>query len=244
MQPDPPLTDAFAEWVMTKKEIEGLLRLGTDWMDAALERHWAEVGQQPSDGSRELGDVFDQDTHGHSWKFARWVTGAALRDGVTALEVYLEKAREETLNHVGLTASHKTDKASPKFNELCEFYGLFGLSVDTKGVTEVRARRNILTHKRGETRRLEDRVLSHSGTDDRMGTILGLSVEGVLADLSTLGDVARQVDRRISGAMWPTEEDSDRFGARWLMDTIGMWALKSAGFVPIDGLEKPEGLET
>lgn len=228
-------TDAFHHWEQSRRDIHAILLLGTEWFREALDKRFQEIAAEPSDGSTEVVDVFDDETFGASWTYGDWIRSSVLKDAVTAFEVYLEKAREEVLNSIGLTAEHKTDKRTPRFYELESFFAIFGLEIDSSGVKDVRNRRHILTHRRGELRRAEEALLSHSNERETHAEALILTNEGVLDDLSVLDDVVRNVDRRVARAMLPgPEDDPDDHGTDWLMHQIAIWALERADFRTID----------
>lgn len=233
-------TDERGEWTRTHDEILGFLHIGTTWIEDAFERLYEEIGRRPSSGEEEWIDVFDRATHGVGLgRFPRLVMAAALRDGVTAFEVHLEKAREIILNFVGLTATHRTDARAPRWSELVEFFKLFGVEVATSGVADVRDRRHVLTHKRGEIRQQKDERLSHASPDeDAMQAVpneLHLTVDGVRGDLETLATMVRTIDAQVVERLFPPPgSKSDETGTPWLMNELALWSLDKLGFRTID----------
>lgn len=227
-------TDKRGEWALSYNEILGFLQIGTEWVEDAFERRFEEVGRQPSDGEEELIDIYERETHGVGLgQFPRLVMAAALRDGVTAFEVHLEKARELILNQVGLTATHHTDKRAPRWDDLIHFYEVFGITVDTPAVKDVRDRRHLLTHKRGQIRREADRRLSHASPPDHAFAAqddLELTPEGVREDLGTLDSMVRDIDQGVGTHLFPPGAQSLSVGASWLIDALAHWALDKAGF--------------
>lgn len=227
-------SDPHGEWALTNEEIHGFLRMGTEWMSAALERLYDEIGARPSDGEDgEWIDIFERETHGVGMgQFPRLTMAAALREGVTAFEVYLEKAREHVLNQVGLTATHKTDAHTPRWHELRTFFKLFGLDIETRDVQDVRDRRHILTHKRGQLRRDEDRRLSHHGEDPGVFVRedeLNLTAAGVREDLRVLADMVRAVEAALVAKLSDREN-----GPSWLLNELALWSLEEVGFKTTD----------
>lgn len=228
-------TDELGEWAQTHEEILGFLHIGTTWIDVAFQRLYEEIGKRPSDGEEEWIDVFDRETHGVGLgQFPRLVMSAALRDGVTAFEVHLEKARELILNMVGLTATHRTDAKAARWSELVEFFQLFDVDVETPQVQDVRDRRHVLTHKRGEIRQQKDERLSHSipGEDEvqELPTKLHLTVNGVRDDLETLATMVRTIEARVVKRLVSPGET----GRSWLMGQLALWSLGKVGFRTID----------
>lgn len=228
-------TDAYRHWERARRDIHGVLLLGTEWFSEALDKRFHEIAATPSDESDDIVDVLDDETFGASWDYGDWIRASVLKDAVTAFEVYLEKAREDVLNYIGLTAEHMTDKRTPRFHELESFFAMFGLRIGSPGVKAVRDRRHILTHRRGELRRAEEARLSHSGQPPTATETLTLTNDGVLDDLSVLDDIVRSIDLRVARAMFPgPEDDPDEHGSGWLMHQIAIWALERADFRTID----------
>lgn len=236
-------TEAYERWVMAKVEISGLLALGTDWMDEALQKLWDEIGREPSDGETEWEDEFHDRTHGAGWEFPNWVIASALKDAVTAFEVFLEQLREELLNWIGYTATHRTDTRTPSFPELREFFGTLGYEVEVPDVKKIRDRRHLLTHKRGEMRTEGDLALCHDARPDQeprygptIGEPLRLTAWGVRQDLAALDQVASGLDVAMSVHIeHPGEVDDDaEFGLHWVAYKLDRRIWEKAGYLPID----------
>lgn len=74
---------------------------------------------------------------------------AVLKDGVTAFEVYLEKAVSEVRMHYGIPEP----EAIWHWLQVKGFYQRhFSLTVETEVVRDIRRLGHILTHRRGELR--------------------------------------------------------------------------------------------
>ena len=130
-------TRAFDDWRIIDRDIRAYLRFGLKIVEGAYEGIWEEAANEPSSGEGpELPDVF-HDRVGGIWPDDfRWMfLSGALKDAVTAYEVYLEKAIEEVLCHNGRTLGHSTDERSLSWRRLRKFYDrVLGVSVDNKDV--------------------------------------------------------------------------------------------------------------
>ncbi|WP_225844876.1 hypothetical protein [Streptomyces sp. HPF1205] len=154
---------------------------------------------------------------------------AALKDGVTAFEVYMESALQETFEHLRfgpegqrMRLRLKTNKnqESPPWSLLACAHKILGTTVDTNGVEEIRALRHLLTHQRGELRheqswrRFRDESLEATMQDYERSYVGGKVMLGearVLRLLDELGAVVREADRPVWALRWnkgtlPAEE--------------------------------------
>ncbi|MGW1521667.1 hypothetical protein [Streptomyces sp. NPDC002287] len=167
---------AFDDWRRADAENRAFLRLTASWSQAAYEREWAQAEES-------LSSVFDPELHsgdehvdmfhdavGGLWPDSyQWIVEATvLRNGVTAFEVYLEKALREVVERWEVTLEGEkqphqvrlfTPKGftSPGWGTLTKGHKALGSAVETAEVEWARDLRHLLTHQNG-------------GTEDRRGT--------------------------------------------------------------------------
>jgi hypothetical protein len=79
----------------------------------------------------------------HQHDFDWMLLSGVLRDAVTSFEVYLEKAREETLRHQGQPIP--VEDESPYWRSQKRFFRQLGIEIETDEVKQVRELRNFLT---------------------------------------------------------------------------------------------------
>lgn len=218
----PSVSNARLDWTMSKLRISGLLQFSLDWVPEKMEERWNELMDSviDDDSAPAPGDLLDDETGGYAHHFGEWVLGAALKDAVTAFEVYLEQARHEALAAVGLTS---VEKGSPRFDDLKAFYLLLDVAISPEAVAKVRKRRHILTHAQGKLDPTElDQKLSHTQPD--FGR-LQLTRGGVLDDVEHLNAVVHVADPAIMAVV---DGEDSRFEKR-----LADWALKQAKIVGI-----------
>jgi hypothetical protein len=200
------VTRAFDEWHGTDRDVRSFLSFGLRASTSTYDRLWEEAAKQPAwDGGPELPDLFHDRIDGLWPHDFEWMLMAALlKDGVTAFEVYLEKAMEEMLLAHGYTAAEYTNTRTPSWDEITDFYKR-ALGVHLKGeqrLRDVRRLRNILTHKRGGLRTDEDRERFGKDEDGWIGDHVQLTAESTLNHLDRLESHVRRVDPLISPVAW------------------------------------------
>lgn len=248
------VTRAFDEWKATDRDIRAFLDLTHGWVKAAYDSDWENARE-------EFARVFDPDRHDSDdyvgvfndkvsglWpKDYFWMLRAgALRDAVTAFEVYLEKAADEVnswwkfddeAGSKRLQFVVNGGRVSPPWPSLCKFHQVLGTDVQPEKVKYVRALRHLLAHQRGKlrTEELRDRFLGESDADDwligdaHLGGDVPLAHDRVLAMMDDLAEVIRAADipawtRSRGGAAFPGVLISLTEGKRPVLE-----------WVPVDG---------
>jgi hypothetical protein len=219
---------AFDEWRLTERSVRAFLRLSAAWSEVGYAKSWAQAEES-------LAEVFDPDRHYgdehvdmfHDSVDGLWPTdytwmleAAALKDGVTAFEVYLEKALQEVLKRprfevdgqrVRLRLKTAKHQESPGWRVLAKAHSVLGTSVDGDVVREIRALRHLLTHQSGELRTEELRVRFRDEAVEGdlsefersyVGGRVHLGEARVLRCLDALGEVTRRADPAIWGIEW------------------------------------------
>ncbi|RUP01033.1 MAG: hypothetical protein EKK34_31275 [Mycobacterium sp.] len=164
------MSQAFVEWKAICSDIRSYLQFTQTWTVEAHARILEEA-------KRELADRFDPDSDdpeeyigdylnkvGYLWEedYLWMLRAGALRDVVTAFEVYAEKSALEVLKRWRLTGPDGAavrmvpfvgrNHTSPSWPTLCLIHDAFGNRLDTDDVKYVRDLRHLLTHQRGELR--------------------------------------------------------------------------------------------
>ncbi|MFJ8627497.1 hypothetical protein ACIRD3_32310 [Kitasatospora sp. NPDC093550] len=217
-------TAAFEAWESHDRDIRAFISLSTAWSSSGFKAAWqssAEQHRRRGGRQRELdrGDwivfnTFDEKVHG-LWQhnYAWMLEASALKDAVTAFEIYLEHVLHEVLKQhrvrrAGLwgTLHVKVGRhqQSPAWPILAKAHEVLGAPVDQSPIKEIRAIRHLLTHQRGELRTPELRErwkdhLSRYGvwTDEDWEFIqarVDLGEAKVLGMMDALARVVRVVD--------------------------------------------------
>lgn len=227
---------SFDEWKGVDDDIRAYLTLGHRWTSASYERTWEEAQQEfaeqfDPDRHDPEGhvDVFDDKVFGLWQKTFLWMfrTGA-LRDAVTAFEVYLEKSAREVLDGYHFEDSeggiYKLEMVtsrghlSPSWLTLVKVHLVLGSSIETRQVQYIRSLRHLLAHQRGQLRSEEQRSQYERESDAedwlvgdaRVGGDLPLRQERVTDMLNDLAVVVRDCDQAVwahtyGGVRLPTE---------------------------------------
>jgi hypothetical protein len=151
---------AFDDWQPVDADIRSFLDKTVQWVTAAHNAAW-------TDAETEARKIFDPERHetdlpvhlymgkvsrlwpdDHLWM----INAAALRDAVTAFEVYLEKSANEVISPCGYKFKLSDGRDSPNWWALVKVHRSLGNNVDTRDVRYVRDLRHLLTHQRGELR--------------------------------------------------------------------------------------------
>ncbi|MFH9821492.1 hypothetical protein [Streptomyces sp. NPDC017230] len=221
---------AFDDWRQVDAENRAFLKLTSEWSAEAYERKWKQAEEA-------LSDVFDPEVHygdehvdmfddavGGLWPFShQWMVEASvLKNGVTAFEVYLEKAAQEVIEGWRVTIKEgqgthrlrlKTPKGftSPGWKTLVAAHAVLGSTVDTLDVEWARDLRHLLTHQNGELRdeealkkfrdadaEADAEALHHA----HVGGRVHLGVERVIGVLDKLASVVRHADVAVHTYVW------------------------------------------
>jgi hypothetical protein len=142
-------SEAFSHWCAAKDDIWACCQLLTGWADRGYESAWQEASQ----GCDPEGDItwdFAERTGGLSPIDMAWMLRAgAIKDTVTAFEVYLEQSMEEALLR-GTGKALRSGERSAPWLVLVGFHRFLGTAVDTERVRHIRSLRHLLTHRRCE----------------------------------------------------------------------------------------------
>lgn len=202
---------AYDDWCLVEADIRAFLNLTVQWVTSAHEEAWAAA-------QAEADRVFDPDRHdidlpvgfyeektsqlwsqNHLWM----VNAAALKDAVTAFEVYLEKSALEVVGRYGFQFSTGRLE-SPPWSQLKAVHEVLGTKIDPDPVRYVRSLRHLLTHQRGELRTPESRekFVHESEDDHRYGREVALDPQRVTQFMNDLAATVADCDRRVWGMAW------------------------------------------
>lgn len=242
-EPAGHVSHAFDEWKGVDSDIRAYLALAQRWIDDAYRATWDEA-------EREFARRFDpdrDDPEGHVDLFHDKVSGlwardffwmlrtGALRDAVSAFEVYLEEAATEVLDWYRFKHPEEGDQKlslltpsghlSPSWGTLVAVHKALGTDIETEAVHYVRSLRHLLAHQRGRLRTEEqrERYLDEADADDWLvgdayvGGDLPMSHERVTAMMDDLARVVRASDQ----AVWNHTYGGVRLTAELLQLTIG-----------------------
>lgn len=217
----------FFDWRRTDEENRAFLVLSARWSAEAYDREQRkalETANQFFDPDRHHGDehveVFDRAVGGLWPSSYAWMTESlVVRNGVSAFEVYLEKAVLELTRRFRVTVGGRRRALrletpghyqSPPWPTLVKAHRALGTVVDTDAVRWARDLRHLLTHQNGELRsqKLVEKFRdeqAESGLESyersEVGGRVRLGASRVLATLDMLAEVVRAADR----AVWELE---------------------------------------
>ena len=187
---------AFDDWTLTDRDIRAFLKVSNQFAQKEYNRLWDELANSPGDpGGPELPDLFNDAVDGLWPSDYDWMLlSSVVKDGVTAFEVYLEKAANEVRKLHGL-ADLKGRRGFLNWGDLRDFYkDHLGLDIDTDEIKHIRKLRHLLTHSRGELRTEADRKAFGDQSEVFPSRQATLSQGEVMAMLDELGKAVRQVD--------------------------------------------------
>jgi hypothetical protein len=193
---------AYNEWALIEHDQRAFLGVGIRFARAQYDLLWDETGNEPGDpdGPDQV-DSFDKKIdglwpHDYEWMHAAGV----LRDAVTNFEVYLEKAREEVLQHQGYT--HTVPERTPAWRTLKRFFDDLGVGAVIETVRDVRDLRHFLTHRRGElrTEALREQFAAHP--TDMWPINVELDEQRVLAMMDVLAAAVGSIDPVVYEHSW------------------------------------------
>ncbi|MFP1154331.1 hypothetical protein ACK280_19870, partial [Mycobacterium sherrisii] len=181
------VSHAFDDWKQTDSEIRAYLETARTWVESAY-------ASAEKEADEEFSASFDPDVDDPGWgpvglylekagglwpsDFFWMLRSGALRDAVTAYEVYLEKAVEEVLKGrryeaeggeiLRPVATVSRNHLSPSWTTLKQIHEALGSTVDPAPVEYVRELRHFLSHQRGElrSRELRDRYAHEGDPED------------------------------------------------------------------------------
>ncbi|GGL46898.1 hypothetical protein [Nocardia jinanensis] len=152
-------TSALGAWKTSHSDVAAFVRLSEKWSTEMIDRHWNEIGQRPAhdDSLDQIDLLYDEIgimPHDYDWM----LRSAAIKDLVTAFEVYLDSVGSEMLTRHRYRWKLQRYQESVSWGTMSGFYrDCLGGTVGTDEVLKIRALRNILTHQRGELRTDEQR---------------------------------------------------------------------------------------
>ncbi|QES52020.1 hypothetical protein DEJ50_33605 [Streptomyces venezuelae] len=215
---------AFSDWHKNDEENRAFLKLTAQWSEEGYERQWKQTEESFSrvfDPEIHYGDehvdMFD-DAVGGLWPYShQWmVESSALKNAVTAFEVYLEKGLQEVVEvwrvEIDGKGSHRLRLRTPKgftspgWKTLVTAHGVLGSTVTTPDVEWARDLRHLLTHQNGELRDQEalDKFRdaeAEANADLHQQAYVGgrvhLGVKRVVGVLDALAAVVRHADVQI-----------------------------------------------
>ncbi len=188
------VTRAYDEWSLIDRDIRRFLLWTSEVVEREYEERWDALAAAPGDPEGpDLVDVFYSDVgrllpDDHGWM----LRAAAVKDGVTTFEVYLEKAANEVLADHGLAFRLQPGR-TPFWSDLIDIYRLIGVKIDTDEVAGVRELRHVLTHLRGELRTEELRQRLGGGETIPSSAAV-LTVEDTISNLDVLSRAVMRVD--------------------------------------------------
>lgn len=223
------VTRAFDAWRSTESDIRAYVELSDRWVIRAYDLEWA-AAQSEFEANF---DPHRHDVDGHVDVFHERVGGlwaddylwmlrsGALRDAVSAYEVYAENSLRELLQKHWYQGPLEGERCrfslkvadgqmSPPWGSLQRVHGALGAQLETANVKYVRTLRHLLTHQRGRLRTAEQReqFVAEGNENDWLvgGAFVGgdvpLSSERVLQMLGQLDEAVRACDRRIFPVAW------------------------------------------
>jgi hypothetical protein len=195
---------AFDDWTLADRDIRGFLKVSNQFAQKEYHRIWDELANSPGDpDGPELPDLFNDAVGGlwpsdHEWM----LLSSVVKDGVTAFEVYLEKAANEVRRVHGL-ADLEGRRGFLTWGDLRTFFkDHLDLSIDTAEVERIRKLRHLLTHSRGELRTEAERKAFSDPSEVFPSRQAKLSQEQVVGMLDSLGEAVRQVDPTVWRFAW------------------------------------------
>jgi hypothetical protein len=197
------VSQAFDDWKLIDGDQRAFLRLALEFATSEYDRLWREAGEEPYwEGGPEQIDSFEAKVSNlHQHDFDWMLLSGVLRDAVTSFEVYLEKAREETLRHQGQPIP--VEDESPYWRSQKRFFRQLGIEIETDEVKQVRELRNFLTHRRGELRTEEQRKqYREDHADEFLPLAVALTKEGVIASMDQLAEAVRTIDACVYEYTW------------------------------------------
>ncbi|WP_329191513.1 MULTISPECIES: hypothetical protein [unclassified Streptomyces] len=189
--------------------------------------------------------MFD-DAVGGLWPYShQWmVEASALKNAVTAFEVYLEKGLREVIEHWSVEIEGKQGRhrprlktpqglTSPMWKTMTTGHSVLGSTVATPGVVWARDLRHLLTHQNGELRvqKALDEFRDAAAEADAdlhqqsyVGGRVHLGINRVVGVLDALAAVVRHADVQIHNyGPWGRERNNpplDRLAAARCLDFI------------------------
>ncbi|MGW4805176.1 hypothetical protein [Kitasatospora sp. NPDC004272] len=203
------VSSTFDEWDTANKEIRAFLELSTRWSKLGDDEAWQASGRDV--------DAYEHSVHLlYRPEYLGILHTSVLKDGVTAFEVYMEKAVEEVLHRrrkelTPLRVKRQEKHESPLWWRVVQLHADLGNKVEPESVTEIRKLRHLLTHQRGQLRTVKQLeahrdAVAEAAMEDwqrpELGDPVHLSREKVLAALGTLEETVRNADRRIWEYGW------------------------------------------
>ncbi len=192
---DGPASLGWRDWILVYSDIDRFVVVGTEMIRDAHRRAWDQAEAQPvNEDIWDAGEAYDRLVGGlnsveHEWMYL----SAALKDSVTAFEVYLAALAEEILVVHGLIQP-PYGRLSPWWGTLKRWYREhLDLDLDSEGVGEIREIRHILAHRRGVLRTEAERE-AWGRQEGFGGRTVDLQLDGVREMMETLARMVNIVE--------------------------------------------------
>lgn len=192
-------TFALGMWEESLREVDAFVRLSDMWSTEGFDRRWNEIGRRPAhdDSLSTIDRLYDEMgimPHEYDWM----LRSAAIKDLVTAFEVYLDSVGSEMLSRQGYKWDLRKESDSVRYGTVRDFYrDCLKVTIDTAEVRDIRELRHILTHQRGELRTAEQREKFGSNDDSTPFDLAQLDGERVTQARSDLDVVVRTTDKAV-----------------------------------------------
>lgn len=188
----------FDEWKLTEADIRLFLVLTLELSRSHFDEVWNRIAASPARGNgEEMRELFDREVGINTVEYEWMALSAALKDAVTAFEVYVETARAEVLRAHG-TPPDLEESLSWKRHLQPFLTKTLGVAIP-QAVVDVICLRQILTHARGDLRTEDDRRKYASGITWRFAELTEADVIRSLDELTTF---VRNVDREVWAHSW------------------------------------------
>ncbi|MGN2642426.1 hypothetical protein ACTD5D_40890 [Nocardia takedensis] len=192
-------TYALGAWKQSNSEVAAFVRLSDMWSSAGFEGRYREIGQRLAhDDSRDQIDLFYDELGIMPHDYAWILRSAAIKELVTAFEVYLDSVGTEMLAQQGYQWKIGNGLESVNWARMRDFYrDCLAVEVETVEVKKTRRLRNILTHQRGELRTDEQREEFGSEDYSTPADVAHLDSERISRATADLATVVHAVDKAV-----------------------------------------------
>lgn len=199
---------AFNDWYWTDHDQRAFLYLALEFARDGYARTWDRAHRAPIDPEDpwEPSNTFEYLVSGIYERDFEWsLCVAVLLNGVTAYEVYLEKAREDVRERYG--HPRVVPERSPEWWRLRDFFRSLGVEAETPEVLGVRELRHLLAHRRGELRTEQQRQRFASEANEPWSQLITLTVDDAIGALDVLAATVRAIDPAVWAHSFGHEHD-------------------------------------
>ena len=190
---------AYRNWLLLHDDIERFAIVGLAMIEDAHERMWSRAESEISSGIWDVGSRYEVhvalvNSIDQSWMHL----SAALKDAVSAYELYLEEAIIEILHVQGVRPLLRPQRLLP-WRALRDWYRThLDAEVGAGGVDQVREARHILTHVRGELRTEAQRKQWENRHSPELRRKIALTPESLHEMMETLAARASSVEDKVA----------------------------------------------